>query len=132
MTIRSIFTHVSLLAGLAVALLLVPAPGANAACSDPADFQVDWGECDLSGAVLPGAVLPEANLSGANLSGADLWVANLSGADLTGANLTGANLDGADLTDATLDEADLSNATLGGTTWVDGRVCAPGSVGTCD
>jgi len=40
--------------------MLVAAPGAKAACSAPADPNVDWSGCDKSG-----ANLKEANLEGA-------------------------------------------------------------------
>ena len=48
---------------------------------------------------------------------------NVGDVDLSGANLTGAmNLHRAKLTDAILSSA----------TWADGRICAAGSVETCD
>lgn len=81
------------------------------ACSRPAMRGVDWHGCDKSGYLLAGADLREANLSGADFSGA-----NLSYADLGGARLDGARLQGAILT---------------GTTWIDGRVCAADSIGSC-
>lgn len=91
---------------------------------------------DLSGSQLVNAdlsftVMSVANLQGADLRAARLVGAGLRGADLTGADLTQANLSyadlrGAKLDGATLDEADLSNAV-----WIDGRICAAGSVGRC-
>ena len=71
---------------------------------------------DLRGAVLPQADLWEANLTGANLSSADLSKANLGRAILTGADLA---------------DADLTLTVLGEATWIDGRICATGSVGEC-
>ena len=48
-------------------------------------------------------------------------------ASFKGANLFEANLTGANITNAVFDEANLSHAI-----WVDGKVCALGSVGKCD
>ena len=67
---------------------------------------------------------------------ADLPDADLSGGDLRRSDLSRANLQGADLSDADLRGADLSHARLGGADlsgalWVDGTVCANGSVGRC-
>lgn len=67
-----------------------------------------------------------AELAGANLRGADLRDSDLSRADLTGANLSDADLRGADLRHARLTSTDLSGAR-----WVDGSVCATGSIGRC-
>ena len=86
----------------ALTLFLTAASEAKAGCQDPAGPGVDWSNCDKSGA--------------------DLIDVNLSGANLTNANLTNANLSGA----ITL-SADLSGAT-----WMDGQVCAEGSVMGCD
>lgn len=112
---------------------------------------------DLRGARLAGADIAYTNLVGANLSGAELTQAimlgaNMRNADLAGANLGSANLSyailqGADLTNVDLRESDLSNADLTGailktarihgakldhTIWLDGSVCAIGSVGKCN
>lgn len=82
---------------------------------------------DLTGADLTEATLREADftramLRGARLVRADLRRARLFRADLTGADLTGAELAG----------ADFSNVVLDGARWTDGqRICAAGSVGTC-
>ena len=65
--------------------------------------------------------LKEANLQDANLSGA-----NLRSCDFSGANLKGANLRNADLQDANLHRVDLYKAT-----WVNGKVCQPGSISVC-
>lgn len=73
--------------------------------------QVDWHGCDKSGYVLAGADLRSANLVGARFGGANLSYANLKDARVDGAVFDGANLAGA--------------------IWVDGRVCAAGSVGSC-
>ncbi len=122
---------------------------------------VNWSSCDLAGldatgAVLSGATLRNSSLAGARLSAARLPRADLSYADLSGADLSyseaagsvliGANLRGADLTYARLHGADLSYANLSGATlggaelhnarldraiWLDGSMCAQGSVGRC-
>lgn len=73
--------------------------------------RVDWHGCDKAGYVLAGADLHEANLIGARFAGANLSYANLKQARVDGAVFDGAKLAGA--------------------TWVDGRVCAAGSVGSC-
>jgi len=96
----------------AVALSLTTALPAMAACSDPAAKFVDWSYC---------------NKSKANLTGADLFGSNLTGADLSDADFTGASLYEANLTGAYLDDAILNGAI-----WIDGRVCAEGSIGTCN
>ncbi|HHI94956.1 MAG TPA: pentapeptide repeat-containing protein [Gammaproteobacteria bacterium] len=118
---------------------------------------VNMGGADLRGAYLGGADIAYANLVGANLSGAELAQAimlgaNMRNADLAGASLNTANLSyailqGADLTNADLRESDLSNADLSGATlrtsklegarldhaiWLDGSVCAIGSIGACN
>ncbi len=117
----------------------------------------NMGGADLRGAYLGGADIAYTNLVGANLSGAELAQAimlgaNMRNADLAGASLNSADLSyailqGADLTNADLRESDLSNADLSGATlstsklegarldhtiWLDGRVCAIGSVGVCN
>lgn len=130
-------------------------------CSALGGPGVDWSYCRkpglaaenadlrkarLSNAALAGADFRGATLAGANLGYADLRRADLSGADLgdailTGAGLAEARLDGASLAGADLSYADLRGATIEGTdfsgarigraVWVDGRVCAPESVGSC-
>jgi hypothetical protein len=138
-----------------------PRPPAGLRCNaDPAPG-VDWHECrlealevsglDLSGARLRGTKAREAQMAGTRLAGADLAYADLAGAqlsaadlsraslvganltlaDLTGANLSGADLSYADLTRARLEGVRLEGATLNRAVWVDGRICAPGSIGAC-
>ena len=114
------------------------------------------GGADLRGAKLGGADIAYANLVGAKLLGAEfsqtalvganMRNADLAGADLTGANLAYAILQGADLSNAKFNDADLSDADLQGATmknttltgakldqaiWLDGSICARGSVGGC-
>lgn len=127
----------------------IPAPGVNwsncklegllADGANLASGQLD--NADLHGASLNAAILTDANLSYAMLSNADLRFSQLVNARLVGtslrnANLGNANLSGADLSYANLQNAilagaQLDNARLGKAIWVDGSVCAPGSVGEC-
>lgn len=137
-----------------------PAPSTANCRASPAPG-VDWSYCraagrdlrgaDLSGARLRNVVLEGAMLSAATLAGADLSYADLAGADLSGADLGAAVLKGASLRDtrlagaalaeadlryANLTGADLEGASLAGAnlseaTWIDGRVCAEGSLGAC-
>lgn len=127
MIIRPIFARIPWLAGAALALLLATAPGAMADCFHPPRPYVDWSGCDKHNEVLTAFDLYEANLSNVNLRNA-IMVST----DLTGANLVGANLSGANLTRANLKFADLSGANLSGTQWIDGRICAQGSISTCN
>ena len=102
----------------------------------------DFSECnlagvDFSGADLRGANFKNANLIGAKLSKANLSKANLSGtllagADLKQTNFESANLTGAKMVKAFLANTNFKNATLDNVTWVNGRRCAPGSVGECE
>ncbi len=125
-------------------------------CTAPPAAYVNWQGCDkrwatlrgrdLKGARLNSGRLDAAALDQTDLSYADLRRASLRGtslrrARLIGADLTGADLTGADLTGAVLDYASLSGARVSGvrwtearlskTVWVDGRVCAPVSIGEC-
>ncbi|MCG5494811.1 pentapeptide repeat-containing protein [Ectothiorhodospira variabilis] len=139
-----------------------PEPDVLADCLAPAEPGVNWSYCrmvgmDLRDADLTGANLSNTDLLGARLEGAQLANADLSYADvrrarldqadlqgarltgavlqeavLIGANLTDADLSHADLRGARLDNADLTDTLLGRAIWTDGRVCAPGSTGTCD
>lgn len=82
-----------------------------ATCDVQPVSKVDWHGCDKSGYLLVGADLRDANLSGTRFAGTNLSYANLKGARVDGAVLDGAK--------------------LAGTTWVDGRVCATESIGSC-
>lgn len=130
-------------------------------CGRPPAPGVNWDNCLMEGRVftdanLIGAHMKNMNLSRADLSGSQLVnadlsftvmsVADLRDADLRAARLVGTSLRGADLTGANLAQADLSYANLRGArleganleevelrnaVWIDGQVCAAGSVGRC-
>jgi hypothetical protein len=136
-------------------------PQAERDCQAAPAPAVNWSGCemaarnlsrlDLSRSILNNAMLHGADLHAANLARADLSYAGLEGADLRAANLQNANLKGAVLRNANLAQADLRQADLGYVAllganlngvslagakldkaiWIDGRVCAAGSVGEC-
>lgn len=127
----------------------LPAPGVNwSNCILP---DLDVGNASLQGADLSSAVLQRAKFTATNLqmaklryadlSGADMSYAQLVRADLLGANLQYADLSMCDLINADLRFADLTNgrmdgalltgARFSGTIWLDGSVCAEGSIGEC-
>jgi len=137
------------------------APQAERDCGAAPAPAVNWSGCEMPGRMLRHADLSRANLSSVKLTGADLQAAqlraadlsyaNLEDVDLSGANLRTANLKGAllnganlswsDLRDADIGHASFQGANLTGTRlngaklgqaiWVDGQVCADGSVGEC-
>jgi len=81
---------------------------------------------------LTGADMTDANLRETDFTRATLREARLIRADLRRARLFRADLTGADLTGADLTGADFNGAILDGVRWTDGeRICAAGSVGTC-
>lgn len=110
-------------------------------CGKPAAPGVNWSGCDKQGALLRGVDLARGNLDYANFSGADLSGSRLARASLVGANLEAADLSHADLSNADLSNADLSAADMASSSltgavldhaiWIDGRVCATGSLGQC-
>lgn len=128
---------------------LPPAPGVNwSYCRMPGlDLQrADLSEARLRNTDLLGSRLDDAQLADADLRYADLRRARLDRANLRRANLTGAALQQAVLTGVNLEDADLSYANLTGAElagarlqgtrlhraiWIDGRVCATGSIGSC-
>lgn len=89
------------------------------------------GDKNLCNAQLEKADLHGVDLSGANLKKAELEDANLQGANLTNANLQNADLEGANLKGAKIDGANFKGAELGYVIWVNGKVCAEDSVGSC-
>jgi hypothetical protein len=103
--------------------------GANLSGAALADTRLN--SAQLTGANLSYAKLPDADLSFANLAGAKLVSADLKGTDLSHAELRDADLQYADLRGANLLDASLQAAALDHATWIDGRVCKPGSVGQC-
>lgn len=153
----AVLLFVAVLAVLYPTKIPIPLPN----CSAPAEAGVNWSNClksqaelaniDMSGAKLRNSQLTAANMMNTKLADADIAYANLrhanlsysdlSGASLFGANLGEADLSNADLTAADLAYADLSNARIGGAElsearldhaiWIDGRVCAIGSTGSC-
>jgi len=137
------------------------APQAERDCGAAPAPAVNWSGCEMPGRMLRHADLSRANLSSVKLTGADLQAAQLRAADLSNANLgdvdlsgvnmraanlkgallNGANLSLSDLRDADFGQANFQGANLTGAKlngvklgraiWVDGRVCADGSVGEC-
>lgn len=130
-------------------------------CSVPAGPGVDWSNCFMQGASLNNLNLDGARMTSVNLIGADLSHTSLIGADLSyslmsmikgkavnfsSATMVGVNLNGADLRQANLSNTDLSYANLSSANisganftgakldkarWVDGNICAIGSIGHC-
>lgn len=130
-------------------------------CTTVARKGVNWRNCnklaliairaDLSESNLHSVILRNANLfatnfaksrmdysdlSGSNLSFAIFRNTNLKGAnfrhtDLRKADFSSANLSYADFRNATITGALFKNAELSNAIWVDGKVCARGSIGQC-
>lgn len=124
-------------------------------------FDRDFSNVDLTGAVLreahfnrsvfTGAKLDaidayrskfvSARFASASLRGARLDEADFTATDLSGASLVGAQLDRAKFYNADLRGADLRNADIRGTDflkanlslahWIDGTICAEGSISQC-
>ncbi|MCK4951436.1 MAG: pentapeptide repeat-containing protein [Gammaproteobacteria bacterium] len=130
-------------------------------CDAPPVPGVNWSHCKKEGVVLTGkkldgAILNSTEMQGANLRGSSFKNADLSyvilstadlsytdfhkaklvgaglrSADLSYARLSGADLSFADLRFANLGGASLEGAKLDNAIWVDGSVCAEGSLGNC-
>ncbi|MFM2041768.1 MAG: hypothetical protein RLY86_344 [Pseudomonadota bacterium] len=121
---------------LVLALILLAVP-ASAACTDPAEPNVNWRRCymdsrnldqvRLAGAMLREATFQRSSLAKADLTGVDAYRAKfvsarlpgvvldrarLIEADMTRADLAGASLVGADLRNAKLVNTDLRGAVL--------------------
>ena len=102
----------------------------------------DMAYTSLVGAQLNGAQMEQVALVGANLRSAKLIGTDLTGANMAYAVLQAANLTNADLSNTDLTNADLQGAVLEATTltgakmdnviWIDGSVCARGSIGKCN
>lgn len=86
---------------------------------------------DFSDSLMKGATLREARAQAARFDRADLSYAVLEKTNLMNASLTGANLRQANLAGANLSGARLNDAKLDDAIWVDGTVCAKGSLGRC-
>jgi len=156
------FVFVIILALIILAFQYSPKQSDTADCSAEAGQEVNWSNCNLTGAKLAEAQLIAANLMGTNLQTANLYNANLSHANLqysqlhlsnlkytnlAKANLKGASLMGADLSNASFIQADLSyvnfrdaiisntdfsQARLDNAIWIDGRTCSTNSIGSCN
>ena len=130
-------------------------------CDAPAAPGVNWSHCKkegvaLTGKKLDGAILNSTEMQGANLRGSSFRNADLSyvilstadlsytdfqkaklvgaglrSADLSYARLSGADLSFADLRFANLGGASMEGAKLDNAIWVDGSICAEGSLGNC-
>lgn len=118
----------------------------------PADFQqahlyeATFHGVNLDRVNMRAAFLNRARLTSSSMIEADLSTAHMAETDFSGSNLhkakfnkglltdarfTNANLAGADFTDALISGANFVGANLSGAIWSDGRICAEGSVGTC-
>ena len=104
-----------------LALSTILTSGAGAACTDAAAPGVNWSGCNKNGIRVPGANLSGANLSGATFNPTARYEADFSNANLSGANFTGSQISG----------ANFAGANLSGAIWIDGKVCATPSIGSC-
>ena len=86
----------------------------------------DFSGQDLSRGNYAGASFTNVEAVGTNFRGVDLSNVVMTNVDLSKADLRGANLAGAQMTNV-----DWEGAQLGGAIWLDGRRCAPTSVGSC-
>lgn len=87
---------------------------------------------NLSDSNLYKGVLEKAMLNGTQFKRANLEGANFKKAQIVEVNFSGANLKGANFTLALIQGADFTGADLSGATWTDGvKICAPGSIGSC-
>lgn len=92
----------------------------------------NFADARMDGTILRDVDAREANFKGAQLQRADFRGADLREAVLIAADLAGANLEGANVEGAQLDGGAWKPGTdLSGATWIDGSVCAPGSIGRC-
>ena len=156
-----VFASVLLLVGAYAGFNLIPPRVQSADCAAIAAPGVNWNNCQLPGIQVLNqdfskASMNSTNLQNANLFGgvfkdtelsyADLSQANLSYANMINTRLKGANLRQSVLTNANLANVDLSYANLSGANidntsfnnvvldhviWIDGQMCAPGSIDRC-
>lgn len=101
-------------------------------CYEGADFSGK----DLQGRNFDNSDMEEVNFEGANLQGAsfknaDLEEANFKNANLKNVNFENADLEEANLQGANIEGANFKNAILEYAIWINGKVCAADSVGSC-
>lgn len=100
------------------------------------DGAILW-HAQLAFARLKNAIFTNANLEGANFQGSDLRNAQLNRTgnmppnNLRWASFKNADMREANLRGSVLFETNFEGANLSGATWIDGRICAPGSIGMC-
>jgi len=100
-------------------------------CNQNALIRLLNGETNLVKAELEGVSLEGHDLSEINFRNANLQDANLSYTNLTNTNFRNADLEEANLKGANIKGASFRGANLEYATWVDGQVCAEGSIGVC-
>ncbi|MBF0323794.1 MAG: pentapeptide repeat-containing protein [Alphaproteobacteria bacterium] len=99
---------------------------------DEGDFEgANFEQALMQLTYMRGGNFKNANFTRAHMHATKMQGANLEGAILDHTNLTSSNMEGANLKGASLKNAMLMNAKLSGATWIDGRVCAAGSIGEC-
>jgi uncharacterized protein YjbI with pentapeptide repeats len=99
---------------------------------DEGDFEgANFEQALMQLTYMRGGNFRKANFTRAHMHATKLQGANLEGAILDHTNLSSANLEGANLKGASIKQVLWMNAKLSGATWVDGRVCAQGSIGEC-
>lgn len=86
---------------------------------------------EFDGGSFAGRNLTNVDFTNASLRKTQFARSILVGADFTNADLRNADLRNANLRNASVINVDWAGARLDGATWVDGRVCASGSVGRC-
>lgn len=86
----------------------------------------DVSHSNLSFAVMSFSNLSNANFESSNMKGTNLRAATLTNTNFKNADLRYSDFTGADITGAIFDGADLSKAR-----WLDGKICAQGSLGSC-
>ena len=103
------------------------------AIMDDGDFQgVNFEQSFMQLTSMKNANFKNANFKGSHMHAIKAQGANFENANFEGVNLTSANFEGANLKGAKFDSKVLwLNAKLDGATWVDGRVCQPGSKAEC-
>lgn len=103
-------------------LLLLTAPAARAACSDPPDPGVNWRRCDLGDLAIPDIDISGALLRNARFDHADFTGSNFSRVDAEGATFFESTLDGVSFDEAQLTAASFSRASLEGASFRGARL----------